>query len=742
MENNVLRCKNFYDRISEEYSMSKIRKRKLQVLSTIGFFLVGNIPFTIAFANDTSGNTTNKQRVEAKQLLESQDLLKNSSSTVPSNDQVVSSSENSEDTKSQEAQNVTGQTVSSTEETEKSTGHASSEKINQTTTSSEKTEETTNNKVEQDSNQSVEKATFSIADWNYKDNVDGTATLESYKGTSTDIVVPNQIDGKQTKIDLSNGINLSGGLNFQNVTSVVFSDDGNRKVQVNSFNINFATWKGLANFDGRGLDTRQVRSMSSMFSGCSSLTNINISNWDTSQVAYMSDMFKNCSSLTNINISNWDTSQVTNMARMFNDMYGLTTLDVSSWNTGAVENMNGMFAGCMKLPTLEVSSWDTGTVQNMYGMFNMMTSLTSLDLSGWKTDKVTDMTGMFLGNRVLESLNLNNWNTNNVTKLNSMFASTGLNYIDLSSFQIKPGANITGMFRMSTNTPLIIKVAPTEDRLINYDFKADNRFVGGPVFDADGGEFEDGTSLKNYFDSCAVKADDSKWKIATFKQFKNDLTATKTGYVLGGWSLLSGEEPGNEQALSKVINYTAIWNTGIIDGNIPSVEDNTKPPSTPTTYGIAYLPKQFAVNPSALNDYGAQTIPVSKKNSFHVAVRDQLLTENSWSLQAQLIWKNKSIPGSSILTTNSTGEVKKNMNDGSAPFQESDLIPISNDEVTGEKDIEITSAATVIMKAKSQKHNAVYDYNLGDVTLKIANAKIVEPDSYTGCGEWNLVDAP
>ena len=116
--------------------MSKIRKRKLQVLSTIGFFLVGNIPFTIAFANDTSGNTTNKQRVEAKQLLESQDLLKNSSSTVPSNDQVVSSSENSEDTKSQEALNVTGQTVSSTEETEKSTGHASSEKINQTTTSS------------------------------------------------------------------------------------------------------------------------------------------------------------------------------------------------------------------------------------------------------------------------------------------------------------------------------------------------------------------------------------------------------------------------------------------------------------------------------------------------------------------------------------------------------------------------------------------------------------------------------
>lgn len=696
--------------------MSKIRKRKLQVLSTIGFFLVGNIPFTIAFANDTSVNTTNKQRVEAKQLLESQDLLKNSSSTVPSNDQVVSSSENSEDTKSQEAQNVTGQTASSTEETEKSTGHASSEKINQTTTSSEKTEETTNNKVEQDSNQSVEKATFSIADWNYTDNADNTVTLVSYKGSSTDIVVPNQINGKQTKIDLSNGLPLAGGINKKTITSITFSNNAGTKIKVIGTKISFYEWTGLESFDGESLDTSEVTDMQNAFGNCTRLKTLNVSSWDTSKVETMLGMFNGAKELQGLNVTDWNTSQVT--------------------------NMRNMFSGCFNLQSLNLKKWNTSSVTTTRAMFNQ-TRMSDLDLGNWNTSKITDMYGMFFASQNLQSLNLSNWEISNVTNMQLMFSLTKLNYIDLSSFQIKPDANITRMFNMGENTPLIVKVAPTEDRLINYDFKADSRFVDGPVFDANGGEFTDGTSLKNYFDSCAVKADDSKWDIRTFKQFKDNLTATKTGYVLGGWSLLSGEpDPKDDQDLLKVINYTAIWNKGIIDGNIPSVEDNTKPPSTPTTYGIAYLPKQFAVNPSALNDYGAQTIPVSKKNSFHVAVRDQLLTENSWSLQAQLIWKNKSIPGSSILTTNSTGEVKKNMNDGSAPFQESDLIPISNDEVTGEKDIEITSAATVIMKAKSQKHNAVYDYNLGDVTLKIANAKIVEPDSYTGCVEWNLVDAP
>ena len=737
--------------------------KRLLLLPIIVFFSLGNIPYTAAFANEVSDDTSSKQQFESKQLFESQDVLNKDSSTESSNSSVASSSEDQEEISSQEVKNETKETVTSTEEN-------------------------TNKKTELNVNQSA------LSDWTVKDNADNTITLIAYHGSSTDIIVPNQIDGKQTKIDLSAGLPIVG-MDPKRVTSITFSNEGNRKAKLINKKISFSNYFNLKSFDGEGLDasgvtdlselfmkcsylktikisgwdTSQVTDMSFMFSDCSSLTSLDVSNWDTSQVTNMSRMFSSCSSLTsldvskwntsqvtdmsfmfysdtsliNLDVSNWDTSQVTNMSNLFRSMPSLTKLDVSKWITSQVTTMSFMFSGCSSLTSLDVSKWNTSQVTTMEGVFGGCSSLTSLNVSKWNTSQVTTMRSMFNSCSSLTSLDVSNWDTSQVTDMDTMFYYTlKITYLNLSSFKLDkvPTAYMASMFSADKQTPLF--VVATDSKLLNYNYKQDSRFITGPVFDANIGQFEDGTNIKYYFDSCAVKPNDPKLTLKTFFQFKNSLKPNYPNLLLKEWR---GKELTTDAELLDINTYNAVWTNSFINGNIPSEDDNTKPTSV-TRYGIAYMPKQFVTNKSPLEDHGAQTIPVNKSNNFHVAVRDQSLMEkNSWSLQAQLVWKDKTIPGSSIQTTNSTGEVKKNINTGSNSFEESNLVSIPNNSdapVEGEKNVEITSTAKVIMKAKFQEHNAVYDYNLGDVSLKIENTKIVEPGLYNGYIEWNLVDAP
>lgn len=54
-------------------------------------------------------------------------------------------------------------------------------------------------------------------------------------------------------------------------------------------------------------------------------------------------------------------------------------------------------------------------------------------------------------------------------------------------------------------------------------------------------------------------------------------------------------------------------------------------------YGIGYVPKDFAFTSTNLLDSGTQNIPIQKTKPFHVGAIDQLMLENSWTLQAQLV---------------------------------------------------------------------------------------------------------
>lgn len=114
-----------------------------------------------------------------------------------------------------------------------------------------------------------------------------------------------------------------------------------------------------------------------------------------------------------------------------------------------------------------------------------------------------------------------------------------------------------------------------------------------------------------------------------------------------------------------------------------------------------------------------------------------------WVLEARLIWdQGKEISGAELMTTN-PGEIKKNINDGTSEFKDSDLVACSQDEAIGHENVVISSAPNALMVGReSTFHNAVYDYNLGEVSLKIPETKNIEPGKYSGNVEWNLSLVP
>ncbi|MBO1104236.1 BspA family leucine-rich repeat surface protein [Enterococcus faecalis] len=176
-----------------------------------------------------------------------------------------------------------------------------------------------------------------------------------------------------------------------------------------------------------------------------------------------------------------------------------------------------------------------------------------------------------------------------------------------------------------------------------------------------------------------------------------------------------------------------------LDIHIPSEGEDNKKPEELSSYGIAYLPKQFQTERTMLNDSGSQSIPVNKTSRFDVGVRDLQNTINQWTLTAQLVWnEGKELLGSSIKTTNKSGLVMKNVNSGTDPFDPETDLTDSNNEVQGGTDVTITNVPIPIMTANNVSHNAVYNYNLGDVSLEIPDARVVQPGSYEGYVEWNL----
>ena len=72
------------------------------------------------------------------------------------------------------------------------------------------------------------------------------------------------------------------------------------------------------------------------------------------------------------------------------------------------------------------------------------------------------------------------------------------------------------------------------------------------------------------------------------------------------------------------------------------------------------------------------------------------------------------------------------------------MVACSQDEAIGFSNVVISSSAPsdVIQGRGDSVHNAVYDYNLGEVTLEIPETKNIKPGKYSGNVEWNLSLVP
>ncbi|EON3044825.1 BspA family leucine-rich repeat surface protein [Enterococcus hirae] len=517
------------------------------------------------------------------------------------------------------------------------------------------------------------------------------------------------------------------------------------------------------------IDTSNANDLAYMFAGCSSLTKLDVTHFNTSNVTNMQNMFGNCKGLTSLDVSSFNTSNVTNMAYMFNNLK-LPSLDVSRFNTSNVQFMQYMFNGCSNLTNLDIRNFDTSNVKNMQNMFSGCTGLKSLDVSKMKTQNVENMGSMFSGLNVsaldvsgfnttkvknmnkmfnncskLTNLNLKNFTTNSVTNMEYMFNNcTSLPLVmDLSSFNTS-GASIGMMFYSSKPMPLF--VLTDDEKLKGYDYASSNRLIGGPVFNGNGGTFDNQKSTKTYFDSCAVSPTDPKLKLNTFQKFKKELKPTpkKNSYLFESWQLINGIEPMKDSDLFNSVTYTAQWTPSLENGNIPSQDVDNVKPGTSSIFGIAYMPKKIIVQSTQLGDGYFQSIPIQPTKDYHVAVRDQRMTTSDWRLEAQLIWDGNKLPNSSIQTTNSFGEVKKNINTGTNSFQSSDFTD-NDGSVEGEPNAVINSSApSLIMSSYNSQipHNGVYDYELGNLSLNLTSPRTIPPGNYTGNINWTLVSAP
>ncbi|MFC0760636.1 BspA family leucine-rich repeat surface protein, partial [Enterococcus faecalis] len=121
-----------------------------------------------------------------------------------------------------------------------------------------------------------------VQDWVFTEYLDYVLLIR-YEGDNKNLVVPNEINGKPTKLKAID-------------TTVI-----PKLKSLESFTVRSSTTGQMV-----GLDSNSLRSA---FSG-SNIISINLSGLDTSQVTNMSGMFSGCNRLTSLDVSGFNTSQV------------------------------------------------------------------------------------------------------------------------------------------------------------------------------------------------------------------------------------------------------------------------------------------------------------------------------------------------------------------------------------------------------------------------------------------------
>ncbi|HBC4465842.1 TPA: BspA family leucine-rich repeat surface protein, partial [Enterococcus faecalis] len=255
------------------------------------------LPVTV-MAEEAKSEELNKK--ETTVLPENKIDMETSDENLKNNEQIPSGEINITD-------NSDG--VSKTEVTEQE-----QEENNIVKTSPEKTEIST-----------LEASTYANSNgWEYTDK--GTyCVITAYSGTEKDLVVPNEINGKPTKITSDTFHNYSNNPESVTIQAGRFGKVG---VEGSSLRGLFSQIRSLKSVDLSGLDTSNVTDMGYMFQAASALTSVNLNGLNTSNVRQMDYMFDTyASGLTTLDLSSFDTSNVVDMGSMFMSSTGLQTVN-------------------------------------------------------------------------------------------------------------------------------------------------------------------------------------------------------------------------------------------------------------------------------------------------------------------------------------------------------------------------------------------------------------------------------
>lgn len=454
-----------------------------------------------------------------------------------------------------------------------------------------------------------------VGDWEVVDN-GSYYQLKNYIGTETNLVIPGSLNGKQTAI-----ANIDLQKIPQNVTSVTFSEVNGTKVKLldNVNKILGKAYTNLTNIDLRGLDVTGVEKISGIGYDNPALRTINVTNMDVSNLKSVSQMFAYSDFLEEIiGLDTWDVSNIQDFSGFMEskrreDSATFNFGDVSNWDMRNATSIERFIASKnLENPqdVKQLENWNiTSKCLDVTGVFSMG-KFTDIDLSKWDTSGVLDTTSLFFSCKNLTDVNVANWNVENVTKTNSTFRyCESLKQIDLSNwytpnlvepaymFSDCPALRLLDMSRFDmTNveiwntdgTPnkkraqmfrraakrLPILIVTTDNKLVNeYPYKDDWCIPSGYRAEANGGNFSDGSTLKEETFYTIDHKDVSVLE-AKKEEFINNLEEpTRTGYQFDSWLEQTENAKALDFALFEAANATwlAQWNannyTVVFNGN-------------------------------------------------------------------------------------------------------------------------------------------------------------------------------
>lgn len=544
--------------------------------------------------------------------------------------------------------------------------------------------------------------------------------LTGYTGDSSEIEIPSIVEGKDVILKQHFLTSLP-----ENLTRLVFKDTGGKRseLQNNDLTSVFQRYKNLQVVDFSGLNMDKVFKMYETFAGDLKLQSVKFGNNKLSEVKNVGGAFDGCKALTTVE-GQLNLKSVTNFDAFFKDCHSLNSVDTSLWGMNSATTLSQLFSNCYSLEYIDTSKWDTSNVNSLFASFQNCSKLNNIDVTNWNVSQVTDASYAFTSTRGITKLDMTNWHfPDNVDLKRWMYC-----------------ANLWKVRRL---------ILTNDQNILKYDYNYDWCLPMGPYIHTEGGTLNDvnkvpeSTGEYTYFNSPAIKPDDPKLTQfkQTLKEFLNTNIPTRFGYAFNNWSnnMISVDDASTYEDLFDTV-YTAHW----VSANYNTSEDNNKFDVLDQSLAFAYLPKEFVTGSTSILSQGKQEIPLEKKQSFNIGIKDRTRNHKLWYVTAQLKWNNPVFNNVYIQTENNLGIVKENISTGSGNYDPSTQLVSQDAGVRGQSSIKIESshANPIIVSNSLLDKNAVYDYDLGNAKLVIPKTENIPVGSYQGLVEWNLVSAP